>query len=1127
MGGMPGVTKDATRREFLSAAGLAAAARVAVGTGRAQSAGTLRWEHRVGSSVISSPTVVGGTVYIGNFSGAVIAVDAETGDRRWQFETPKTTAASPTVIDGIVYAVASAATYGGSSTVHAIDAETGTELWRLQLPGLIRGSPTVADGTVYIGNYRGDVGDADGVVVAVDADTGAEEWRVNTEARIKTAITVVSDTVYVPAGDLLALSATDGTVRWRYGGPGAVESSPTVAEGAVFLGTGESIAAVEATDGSERWRSDVGGRATSTPTVTDGTVLVGGGNGGGVYALATTDGSERWRAATGTEVHSSPTVANGVVYVGTGERSVGSGPDETATSVYAYDLNDGTERWRYETDGSVQSSPTVADGTVFVGSSDGSLYAIATGHNGASTGSRTELGTLGHHDDWRGADTTVSVPAITVGQREHVASVSVALVTLLAFASGVLPGTDREGWHGTLPLGLLGILGGTAMATGGAVLALPAGAFPAWQLMTTPIYDALAGGPPIRRALAGITVVGWVVLTLGILTDYRGLTKEHEYGAYTSRTLTLESPPAATYAGIAGVATAVIVLDLGLWFVRGGGLVPWLSVVAGPPLLAVAYLLHRLSCFDETVPIPSAGDMVSRAGSADGPASGTGPTGSEPTDRSAQRSSSRAETEPTGQRQPRGEPGRQSSEAPAAGRSPDTGDGDGHSDGDAGPPIAARLDTVEQRLQRARRRRSAAQYDPALDSCREAIETAADTMETAKERDSSRTDEVRSRLETARRLQSEIEEERSARQRATTALEEIEEALDRAAQAIEVGQPVTGSEALARVADTFETSADLVAEHQFSALEERLTAARKRRRALQERAESVRTGGVPDTIPAPPQLSLSYTDLQQHTLIGSGGSADVYGATVETGDGELSVAVKEPQVSGDTVRIDVAERITDEASRWQQLDDHDHVVSVIGYGTQPLPWIAMEYMDGGDLRARAGELSLPQALWTALSITEAIYHASDRGVVHLDLKPGNILFREVADAWDIPKVADWGLSRHLLDESDAVEGLSIRYAAPEQVTPDAFGAPGKATDVYQLGAVFYELFSGHPPFSGDRHDIVQQITAERPPPPSAAVDIPEQLDEIIMEAMSTDPGDRYEDVLYLRDDLRESFEAVR
>ena len=216
----------------------------------------------------------------------------------------------------------------------------------------------------------------------------------------------------------------------------------------------------------------------------------------------------------------------------------------------------------------------------------------------------------------------------------------------------------------------------------------------------------------------------------------------------------------------------------------------------------------------------------------------------------------------------------------------------------------------------------------------------------------------------------------------------------------------------------------------------------------------------------------------------------------------------------------------DEAETWQQLDSHNYIVSVVNYASEPLPWIVMEYMDGGHLGERAGDLPFEQALWTAIATTQAVRHAHARGVAHLDLKPANILFRSVEDVWDVPKVGDWGLSKQLLEHSQSVDGMSPDYAAPEQFDTDQYGSTDNVTDVYQLGAVFYELFTGRPPFEGQTFEVINKIQSEQPRPPSEVADVPEALDEILLTALATQKADRYEHVLYLRDELQEVRESL-
>jgi len=136
-----------------------------------------------------------------------------------------------------------------------------------------------------------------------------------------------------------------------------------------------------------------------------------------VYALDAGDGTELWSFETNGGVSSSPTVADGAVFVGAHDNV------QEDTNVYALDASDGTELWSFETGDEVWSSPTVVDGTVFVGSDDNSVYALDAGVEGSSDGSRVNLGTLGHHHVWadkasetQSASVSVSDTALEPGQ---------------------------------------------------------------------------------------------------------------------------------------------------------------------------------------------------------------------------------------------------------------------------------------------------------------------------------------------------------------------------------------------------------------------------------------------------------------------------------------------------------------------------------------------------------------------------------------------------------------------------------------------------------------------------------------------------------------------------------------
>jgi serine/threonine protein kinase len=103
--------------------------------------------------------------------------------------------------------------------------------------------------------------------------------------------------------------------------------------------------------------------------------------------------------------------------------------------------------------------------------------------------------------------------------------------------------------------------------------------------------------------------------------------------------------------------------------------------------------------------------------------------------------------------------------------------------------------------------------------------------------------------------------------------------------------------------------------------------------------------------------------------------------------------------------------------------------------------------------------------------------------------------------------------------------MSPPYAAPEQFDND-LGDTDNITDIYQLGAVFYEVFTGRPPFEGQPANVMRAVLEDEPAPPSEIVDVPETLDGILLQALAKERGDRYDSVIYLRDELHELYDAL-
>lgn len=263
--------------------------------------------------------------------------------------------------------------------------------------------------------------------------------------------------------------------------------------------------------------------------------------------------------------------------------------------------------------------------------------------------------------------------------------------------------------------------------------------------------------------------------------------------------------------------------------------------------------------------------------------------------------------------------------------------------------------------------------------------------------------------------------------------------------------------------------------------------------------------------PSPEEIGQSFPELEILSLLGRGGMGAVYKARQKRLGRIVALKILPPRLQADA---SFADQFVREAQALAKLH-HPHIVTLFEFGeTGGLYYFLMELVDGLSLRELIihRRLSPSEALAIVPQICDALQYAHDRGIVHRDIKPDNILLNQQGEV----KIADFGVARLIaaaadnvprevrISETDTEAGRII--GTPHYMAPEQAANPGEVdhrADIYALGVVFYQMLTGEMPGTSLE-------------PPSRKVQIDVRIDEIVMRALQVEPQLRYQQASEIR-----------
>ena len=245
--------------------------------------------------------------------------------------------------------------------------------------------------------------------------------------------------------------------------------------------------------------------------------------------------------------------------------------------------------------------------------------------------------------------------------------------------------------------------------------------------------------------------------------------------------------------------------------------------------------------------------------------------------------------------------------------------------------------------------------------------------------------------------------------------------------------------------------------------------------------------------------------------LGQGGMASVFKAYDTSLERYVAVKIIRTDLGDDLDRAFLL-RFQREAKALAQLD-HPYILKVLDYGEQDgVPYLVMPFVPAGTLKQKMGRpMPYHEAAGLLAPIARALEYAHQQKIIHRDVKPANILVDQVGT----PLLSDFGIAKMLTSSDAQLTATGVGIGTPDYMAPEQWmGQADPRTDIYSLGVVFYEMLTGHRPFTADTPAAVllKHLNDPLPRPKTFIPDLPEAIEQVLFKALAKEPESRFRDM---------------